>query len=174
MRFPRFFHEPVFLGRAFLGRAFLGAGALAIAAACPTGTAAANPGSVYEFMPAPNIKLNRVYRVDRTTGEIIACQFALWKDTVGVTYCFPSGEGAIAQSAGEYGLVATQHTQEGGIFRVNYRTGDISMCYVLESERKVVCTAQSSPTGMNRVEKQTSQPVIEMENSATRPADPKP
>ena len=122
-------------------------------AVIPLGPSWAGPSSVYEFVPAPHTKLNRVYRVDRTTGEVIACQYALWTDTVGATQCFPSGEGASAQSVGEYGLIASRHEAEGGVFRVNYRTGDMSICYVLESEKKVVCTAQSSTVGMGRVEK---------------------
>ena len=131
----------------------LGAATVAGMVLSPSVQSWAGPSSVYEFVPAPHTKLNRVYRVDRTTGEVIACQYALWKDTVGATQCFPSGEGASAQPVGEYGLIASRHEAEGGVFRVNYRTGDMSICYVLESDKKVVCTAQSSTVGMGRVEK---------------------
>ncbi len=47
------------------------------------------------------------------------------------------------QTPGEYGLVASRHEREGGVFRVNYRTGEMSICYVFEE--KVVCTPQTSP-----------------------------
>ena len=96
----------------------------------------------YEFLAAPETDLNRVYRLDRATGEIGACQYGL-KDgsAVGVTLCFPPGEGAQAQTPSEYSLVATRHDREGGVFRVDLRTGMMSICYVLESA--VVCTPQA-------------------------------
>jgi hypothetical protein len=62
---------------------------------------------------------------------------------VGATLCFGGGEGAGPQPPGEYGLVASRHEREGGVFRVNYRTGEMSICYVFDE--KVVCTPQTSP-----------------------------
>lgn len=100
----------------------------------------------YEFVPAPNVELNRVYRLDKVTGEVIACQFGLKDQSIGFTLCLSAGEGAGPQAAGDYGLVATRHQKEGGIFRVNYRTGDMSICYTLGL--KVVCTPQSSKTNI--------------------------
>jgi hypothetical protein len=100
----------------------------------------------YDFVPAPQTDLNRVYRIDRVTGEVSSCQYGLQEGTVGVTLCFGAGEGANAQTPGEYGLVASRHEREGGVFRVNYRTGDMSICYVFEE--KVVCTPQTSPTAV--------------------------
>jgi hypothetical protein len=100
----------------------------------------------YDFVPAPQTDLNRVYRIDRVTGEVSSCQYGLQEGTVGVTLCFGAGEGANAQTPGEYGLVASRHEREGGVFRVNYRTGDMSICYVFED--KVVCTPQTSPTAV--------------------------
>lgn len=96
---------------------------------------------VFEFAPAPQNDLNRVYRVDRSTGEVGACQFQLKEGGVGITICFPAGEGAGPQPAGEYGLMPSRHEREGGIFRVNLRTGEMSICYVFDD--KVVCTPQS-------------------------------
>ncbi|HUB63533.1 MAG TPA: hypothetical protein VL996_03670 [Methylocella sp.] len=111
--------------------------ALALLAAA-RGALAAN----YEFLAAPETDLNRVYRLDRTTGEIGACQYGL-KDssTVGVTLCYPAGEGAGPQTPSEYSLVASHHQGEGGVFRVDLRTGMMSICYVLNDA--VVCTAQA-------------------------------
>jgi hypothetical protein len=97
----------------------------------------------YDFVPAPQTDLNRIYRIDRLTGEISSCQYGLQEGTVGVTLCFGPGEGGGAQAPGEYGLVASRHEREGGVFRVNYRTGEMSICYVFEE--KVVCTPQASP-----------------------------
>ena len=101
----------------------------------------------YEFASSPNIELNVMFRVDKVTGEVIACQFGLRDQGVGFTLCFSAGEGAGAQPAGDYGLAATHHQKEGGIFRVNYRTGDMSICYL--SGVKVVCTPQSSSTNID-------------------------
>ncbi len=39
--------------------------------------------------------------------------------------------------------MASKHEREGGVFRVNFRTGDMSICYVFDE--KVVCTPQASP-----------------------------
>jgi hypothetical protein len=92
----------------------------------------------YEFLAAPEIDLNRVYRLDKATGEIGACQYGLKENSVGVTLCYPPGEGAVAQASSEYGLVSSRHEREGGVFRVDLRTGTMSICYVLNDQ--VVCT----------------------------------
>jgi hypothetical protein len=97
----------------------------------------------FDFVPAPQTDLNRIYRIDRFSGEISSCQYGLQEGTIGVTLCFGSGEGAGPQTPGEYGLVASKHEREGGVFRVNFRTGDMSICYVFDD--KVVCTPQTSP-----------------------------
>ncbi len=96
----------------------------------------------YDFAPAPQNDLNRIYRIDRATGEVISCQYGL-EGTVGATLCFAAGEGAGPQAAAEYGLLPSRHNREGGVFRVNYRTGGISVCYVFDE--RVVCTPQTSP-----------------------------
>jgi hypothetical protein len=106
------------------------------------GPAAAAP---YDFVPAPQTDLNRIYRIDRITGEVSSCQYGLQQSSVGVTLCFAAGEGAGAQTPGEYGLVSSRHEREGGVFRVNYRTGEMSICYVFDE--RVVCTPQASPSG---------------------------
>ncbi|MFC7399776.1 hypothetical protein ACFQU1_21415 [Chelatococcus sp. GCM10030263] len=96
----------------------------------------------FEFVPAPQTDLNRIYRIDRVTGEVSACQYGLKEGTIGVTFCYPAGEGASKQTPGEYGLVASHHEREGGVFRVNYRTGEMSVCYVFNEQ--VVCTPQAT------------------------------
>jgi hypothetical protein len=85
-----------------LGRALSLAGFVAAFLAAPAHAAP------FEFAPAPQTDLNRVYRVDKATGEVGACQFQL---------------------------------KEGGIFRANVRTGEMSICYVFDD--KVVCTPQA-------------------------------
>ena len=111
---------------------------LAVAAGFCAAATAAIAASSYEFLAAPEIILNRVYRLDKATGEIGACQYGLKEGTVGVTLCYPPGEGATAQAQSEYGLVASRHEHEGGVFRVDLRSGAMSICYVLNDS--VVCT----------------------------------
>ena len=116
----------------------------------------------YDFVPAPQNDLNRIYRIDRATGEVISCQYGLQEGTVGVTLCFAAGEGAGPQAPAEYGLVPSRHEREGGVFRVNYRTGGMSVCYVFDE--RVVCTPQTSPAaGQLAAPGQTAPP------SAARP-----
>jgi hypothetical protein len=95
----------------------------------------------YAFAPAPQDSLNRIYRVDRANGEVIACQFAVRDDApLGLTLCYPAGQGAKPGEPGDYGLVASSHRQESGIYRVNRRDGAVSVCYVRD-DQEVVCTA---------------------------------
>lgn len=108
--------------------------------AMPAGGARA---ASFEFLAAPQTDLNRIYRIDKYSGEVSSCQYGLQEGTVGTTLCFGAGEGAGLQPAGEYGLVSSRHEREGGVFRVNFRTGEISVCYVFDE--KVVCTPQTSP-----------------------------
>ena len=116
---------------------------VAAALACVVAATAPGIAAPYDFVPAPQTDLNRIYRVDRITGEVSSCQYGLQEGTVGATLCFGGGEGAGPQPPGEYGLVASRHEREGGVFRVNYRTGEMSVCYVFDE--KVVCTPQTSP-----------------------------
>jgi hypothetical protein len=92
----------------------------------------------YEFLAAPETHLNRVYRLDRVSGEIGACQYGLKEASIGVTLCYPPGEGAGPQTPSEYSLISSRHEREGGIFRIDMHTGNMSICYVLNEA--VVCT----------------------------------
>lgn len=97
----------------------------------------------FAFAPAPQQDLNRIYRIDVASGEVTACQFAVKDDTpIGLTLCYPAGQGAKAGEPGEYALVPSSHKQEAGIFRVNRRNGAVSVCYVRE-DQEVVCTPPS-------------------------------
>ena len=116
----------------------------------------------YEFLAAPQINLSLVYRLDKLTGDIIACQFAhnpgradVGPGAFGVTTCYRSGRGRDRAGArATTGSIATRHEQEGGVFRVNYRTGALSVCYLYFQREKqgdheaiadqyVVCTPPS-------------------------------
>lgn len=115
---------------------------LAGAALAPGG---ARAEGAYEFVAAPAIDLNRIYRIDRATGEVTSCQYGLRDDSVGVTLCFAAGEGAGPQAPGAYGLIASRHARESGIYRINHRTGAMSACYVQIRQELVVCTEQAGP-----------------------------
>ncbi|TCT03511.1 hypothetical protein [Aquabacter spiritensis] len=103
----------------------------------------------YLFAAPPSSQANRVYSVNRQTGDISACQFERPDVAqVGLTRCFPAGEGAGPQPKGDYGLVSTQYGGETGVFRVNAQTGEMSICYVRDvpksgggSEPRILCTA---------------------------------
>ncbi|MGJ0507364.1 MAG: hypothetical protein ACR652_09545 [Methylocystis sp.] len=104
------------------------------------GLAQAQAAGNYEFLAAPQTDLNRVFRLDKATGEVGACQYGLKEGTqIGVTLCYPPGEGAKAGAFSEYALIASRHTGEGGVFRVDLRSGMMSICFVL-NESSVVCT----------------------------------
>ncbi len=139
-----------------------GFAAIAACAFAPDAKAAGQ----YEFLAAPQINLSLVYRLDKLTGDVIACQFAhspgrtdVGPGAFGVTTCYRSGDGATKQGPSDYGLVATRHEQEGGVFRVDYRTGALSICYLYFQREKqgdhetiadqyVVCTPQwAMPSG---------------------------
>lgn len=106
------------------------------------GVAEAN---TFQFLAPPQSDLNRIYKINRITGEVGACQFGLDQTTpkgqpnFGVTLCYAEGPGAGAQSPSDYHLVGSHDAADGGVFRVDLSTGAISVCYVIED--KVVCTA---------------------------------
>ena len=124
-------------------------------------TVSPSAASQYDFLAAPQINLSLVYRLDKLTGDVIACQFAhnpnhtdVGPGAFGVTSCYRGGDGASHQEPGTYGLVATRHEQEGGVFRVNFNTGGMSICYLYFQREKqgdheaiedqyVVCTPES-------------------------------
>jgi hypothetical protein len=101
--------------------------------------AAATNSQDYEFAAPPATSANLMYRIDRHTGEVNACQFAANGPAIGSTVCFPAGDGAGPQTPGDYGLAPSNMAQEIGLFRVNRETGEMSICYVLNE--RVVCTA---------------------------------
>src|SRR6478672_7669015 len=110
-------------------RRFAFAAAATLASLAPLAGAQAGQ---FDFTPAPQSDLNRIYRIDRVTGEVGACQYGQKEGTFGVTLCFPAGDGAGKQEPSEYGLVSSRHEREGGVFRVDTRTGAMSVCYVFD------------------------------------------
>ena len=126
-----------------------------------TGGAVAAPQ--FEFLAAPQINLSLVYRLDKLTGDVIACQYAhnpgktdIEPGAFGITVCYRSGDGATKQEPGDYGLVATRHEQEGGVFRVDYRSGALRIAISISSARSRA-TATSSPTSTSSARRPTSE-----------------
>jgi hypothetical protein len=117
----------------FLAAGLMGGVAPAVA------QAPASPGETFQFLAPPHAELNRLYRINRATGAVIACQYQGSDTGVGATQCFAPGEGAEAGAAGEYELHVSNHRGEAGVFKVDRRSGEVSICYVL-NEEKVVCT----------------------------------
>jgi hypothetical protein len=122
--------------------------ALPLAAALPS---AALAGS-FQFLAAPGIDVNLLYRLDQLTGEVTVCQYGSGtgdaaKTPFGVTFCHPAGAGATKQEPGRYELMASRHEKEAGVFRVELLTGTVSNCFLhigKEGEKVVedfvVCT----------------------------------
>jgi len=118
-------------------------------------------GYRYAFLPSPQINFSLLYRLDRLTGDVIACQFGhnpgrndVGPGAYGVTACYRGADGAINQPPGDYDLTSSRNEQEGGVYRIDRRSGAISVCYLYfqrdkqgEAERildqYVVCTAPS-------------------------------
>ena len=133
----------------FVAAACAGFGAVA-GLGMGTGSAVAQPAPAagYEFAAPPSAQANRVYGVNRQTGEMNVCQFERPEAaSVGITRCFAQGEGAGPQKQGNYALAPTRYEGETGIFRVNRDTGEMSICYVRETARpgggadsSLVCT----------------------------------
>jgi hypothetical protein len=130
-------HATIFV--IFLGLGLMSAASVAAVTNAPSSIPP--EGDVYEFAPPPGENWNRLYRVNRQTGEVGACQFIPKENSIGTTLCFPAGEGAGPQAKGEYGLVASKLALEGGIYRVNKKTGEMSVCFIIPE--KVVCTDPS-------------------------------
>jgi len=112
-------------------------------------SAPASAAERYAFLPAPQINLSLLYRLDRLTGEVIACQFArtpgkaeIGPGAFGVTSCYRAGEGSVGQQPGDYDLISSRHEQEGGVFRVDNRTGAVSVCYLYFQREKEAVTDQ--------------------------------
>lgn len=128
----------------------LKAGLAVLLLAASVGGAAAQqaPQGAYAFASPPSAQANRVYSVNRQTGEVSACQFERPDSSqVGITRCFAKGDGAGAQANGIYSLVSTGFAGETGVFRVNASTGEMSICYVRDmpkagggQEAKILCT----------------------------------
>jgi hypothetical protein len=117
-----------------------GAGALLVLGALSTAAAS----GFYEFVAPPSNRHNGIWRVDRETGETGYCYFRLQREGAGETSCALAGKSAGPQTEpGPYRLVPSRAETEAGVFRVNERSGAMSLCYPRVDERgqtEVTCT----------------------------------
>ena len=109
----------------------------------------------YQFLAAPGIDVNLLYRLDQLTGEVTVCQYGgagadAAKTPYGVTFCHAAGAGASKQEPGRYELLTSRHEKEAGVFRVELLTGNVSNCFLhiakdgeKIAEDFVVCTPQA-------------------------------
>ena len=111
---------------------------MTVSTGIPPATTSCSRHGRSQFSCGPRCEL-----ISPNAGQISSCQYVLLPVADVVSPCFGPGEGGGAQVPGEYGLVGSRHEREGGVFRVNYRSGEMSICYVFEE--KVVCTPQASP-----------------------------
>ena len=89
----------------------------------------------FQFLAAPGIDINLLYRLDQLTGEVTACQYGSAtlepaKAPYGVTFCHVAGPGATKQEPGRYELMASRHDKEAGVFRVELQSGAVSNCFL--------------------------------------------
>ena len=106
-----------------------------------SGLAGTGPRACYrtgKIFPVRREKQQKGLRTPKTVQKIakisdgceqISCS-ARNREYFSAASCYRGGEGATKQEPGEYGLIATRHEQEGGVFRVDYRTGGLSICYL--------------------------------------------
>ena len=100
-----------------LSQFFVSWRAVALAAPFLAGSLAqATAAGNYEFLAAPQTDLNRVFRLDKASGEVGACQYGLKEGATSCLACYPPGEGAKAGAFSDYALVASRHSGEGGVF----------------------------------------------------------
>ncbi len=121
------------------GLFFFAFGLLAVAVLSSANGREAVAEGLYEF-EAPPGSINRIFWINTETGQIGACQYQPFEDKdFGRTRCFDSGEGAGPQGRGQYGLTSSNHETEQGVIRVDRDTGEMSFCWVSDSE--TVCTS---------------------------------
>ena len=81
----------------------------------------------------PEIILNRVYRLDKATGEIGARQYGPKGRLDRRDLCYPPGEGATAQASSEYGARRLPPRARGGVFASTCGPG--TMSHLLRAQR---------------------------------------
>lgn len=102
----------------------------------------------YEFLTPADTEDDRLWRVDTLSGEVGMCTFEKKdrKHPRGFMACLKAGAGAsIQDQPGPYGLVRSNREDATSVFRVNRRTGTMSLCYERDDRKghRIVCTEQN-------------------------------
>jgi hypothetical protein len=108
------------------------------------GIAASGPGTAasFDFVPAPQTDLNRIYRIDRVTGAIASCQYGLQEGTSAPPCALGRGRAPDRRRRANTARGLPARARRRRVPR-QLRTGDMSVCYVYEE--KVVCTRKRAP-----------------------------
>ena len=103
-------------------------------ATCLIALSGAATAAPFQFVAAPGIDVNLLYRLDQLTGEVTVCQYGGGSDSgktpYGVTFCHAAGPGATRQDPGRYELLTSRHEKEAGVFRVEQLSGAVSNCFL--------------------------------------------
>jgi len=101
------------------------------------GAACGARAATYEFLAAPQTDLNRVFRLDKVPARSAPANMASRRQPLRRDAVLSRRRGRKAGPAGEYELIASRHTGEAGVFRVDVRTGFMSICFVLNEPRRL-------------------------------------
>lgn len=98
----------------------------------------------FKFLAPSDTEEDRLWRVDTLSGEVGMCTFEKSRRSAsGVMVCLKRGAGAsIQKQPGPYKLVPSNREDAKGVFRVNQRTGTMSLCYDVDDRKghRIVCT----------------------------------
>ncbi len=82
--------------------------------------------------------LNRIYRIDASRARSGRASTARRKAPSASRSASPRATGPASRNPPNTASSASRHEREGGVFRVDMRTGAMSVCYVFDE--RVVCT----------------------------------
>lgn len=98
----------------------------------------------FKFLAPSDTEEDTLWRVDTLSGEVGMCTFEKSRRSAsGVMSCLKPGSGAsIQKQPGPYKLVPSNREDAKGVFRVNQRTGTMSLCYDVDDRKghRIVCT----------------------------------
>ncbi|MEM9320893.1 MAG: hypothetical protein AAGA70_18095 [Pseudomonadota bacterium] len=83
----------------------------------------------FQILAPPSTEWNIVFRLNRATGEVTGCAY-VEDETGNATRCYPAVDHAQAGEAGPYVLAASHNPSVRSVYRLNERTGAISLCWV--------------------------------------------
>ncbi|MEM9050073.1 MAG: hypothetical protein AAGC92_15290 [Pseudomonadota bacterium] len=103
--------------------------ALALAAFAGPAGAQETVSPAWQILAPPSAEWNIVYRLNRSSGEITGCAY-IERAAGNVTTCYPAMDHARGGDPGPYTLAASNNSTVISVYRLNERTGEISLCWV--------------------------------------------